>query len=572
MKPKLLIRACVARAGDQADVRAFRRLDRAHAPVVRIVHVAHLEAGAVAMQTARPERRQAALVRQLAERVRLVHELAELAAAEERLDDRRHGAGVHQVRRAERLLLVGQVHALLDDARHAAEAHRELVGQQLTHRADATIAEMVDVVDLALTQEQADHLVRDRQEVGRRQRRALRVDVQRQAPVHLVAAHLGQVVALLVEEQALEQGLGDFLVRGIARAQQAVEATQRLVLGAAGVLAQRVEDQAGLVQGDLAGRHQLEFLHAAVQDRLAQQRVDDRTGLGERLFFAVARQVAGQDAALERLLELLVLLGARLRELDRLDLVEEGDDLLVRMETQRAQQHGGRLLALAVDMHVQQVVDVGGELDPRTAVRDDARPEQPAAVRVRLVAEEHARRTVQLRDDHALGTVDEEGALVRDHRQFTQVDFLLLDVADHHLARAALVLLLDHQPQLHLQRYAERQAAFLALVDAVFRLAGLEADVLHDQVAARALDGEDRLEDAFDAPHVALFLLRPDLQELVVRVQLDGQQVRHRLVVQDLGVVEASGELIDGGFSHWATSSEEGTAPPRSAFGPGLPF
>ena len=30
------------------------------------------------------------------------------------------------------------------------------------------------------------------------------VDVQAQAAVHLVAAHLGQVVALLVEEEALE--------------------------------------------------------------------------------------------------------------------------------------------------------------------------------------------------------------------------------------------------------------------------------------------------------------------------------------------------------------------------------
>ena len=38
---------------DQADVRAFRRLDRADAAVVRGVDVAHLEAGALAVQTAR---------------------------------------------------------------------------------------------------------------------------------------------------------------------------------------------------------------------------------------------------------------------------------------------------------------------------------------------------------------------------------------------------------------------------------------------------------------------------------------------------------------------------------------
>ena len=50
---------------DQADVRSLGRLDRADPAVVRRVHVAHLEAGALARQPARPERRQAALVRDL---------------------------------------------------------------------------------------------------------------------------------------------------------------------------------------------------------------------------------------------------------------------------------------------------------------------------------------------------------------------------------------------------------------------------------------------------------------------------------------------------------------------------
>ena len=48
---------------DQADVRTFRRLDRAHAAVVARVHVSHLEPGALTRQTARPEGREATLVR-----------------------------------------------------------------------------------------------------------------------------------------------------------------------------------------------------------------------------------------------------------------------------------------------------------------------------------------------------------------------------------------------------------------------------------------------------------------------------------------------------------------------------
>ncbi len=65
-------------AVDQADVGAFGRLDRADPAVVGRMHVAHLEAGALAGQAARAERRQAPLVGDLRERVGLIHELREL--------------------------------------------------------------------------------------------------------------------------------------------------------------------------------------------------------------------------------------------------------------------------------------------------------------------------------------------------------------------------------------------------------------------------------------------------------------------------------------------------------------
>ena len=78
-----------AEAADQTDVRAFRRLDRADAAVVRVVHVADVEARALAAQTAWAEGRERALVRQLGQRVGLIHELRELAGAEE-LADRGH--------------------------------------------------------------------------------------------------------------------------------------------------------------------------------------------------------------------------------------------------------------------------------------------------------------------------------------------------------------------------------------------------------------------------------------------------------------------------------------------------
>ena len=71
---------------DQTDVRTFRRLDRADAAVMGRMHVTHFEPGALARQAARTEGREAALMGDLGERIRLIHELRELAGAEELLD------------------------------------------------------------------------------------------------------------------------------------------------------------------------------------------------------------------------------------------------------------------------------------------------------------------------------------------------------------------------------------------------------------------------------------------------------------------------------------------------------
>ena len=78
-----------AQRSDEADVRAFGRLDGADAAVVRNVHVAHLEAGTLAVQTARPKGRKPALMHQHRQRVGLVNHLREFAAAEEEVDGRR---------------------------------------------------------------------------------------------------------------------------------------------------------------------------------------------------------------------------------------------------------------------------------------------------------------------------------------------------------------------------------------------------------------------------------------------------------------------------------------------------
>ena len=149
---------------DQADIRPFRRLDRTDAAVMGRVHVAHLEAGALARQTARAKRRETPLVRDLRQRIGLVHELRELRRAEELAHRGRRRLGVDQVLRHHGVD-IDRRHALLDGALHAQQADAILIFHQLADRAHAAVAEMVDVVDLALAVAQVDQRADHRDDV-----------------------------------------------------------------------------------------------------------------------------------------------------------------------------------------------------------------------------------------------------------------------------------------------------------------------------------------------------------------------------------------------------------------------
>ena len=152
-----------------------------------------------------------------------------------------------------------------------------------------------------------------------------------------------------------------------------------------------------------------------------------RTSRGLRVADVAGRALAGEQVVLDRLRVLL----ARLEE-DGLGVVVVVEQLLGRV-AERAQQHRRVQLAAAIDADVEQVLGVELEVEPRAAVRDDARAVEQLARRVGLalvVIEEDARAAVQLADDDALGAVDDEGAVVGHQRDLAEVDLLLLDVAD----------------------------------------------------------------------------------------------------------------------------------------------
>ena len=201
--------------------------------------VAHLEAGALARQTAGPEGRQTTLVRHFRERVGLVHELRQLRRPEELANRGHDRLRVDQVvRHGGRHFLVDR-HLLLDRALHADQPDAELVLQQLADRAHAAVAEVIDVVDVRRVLAQLEQVLDDLVEVLRVQDLLVERRVQLQLGVQLEPADAREVVLLRVEEHVLEEVPRAVERRRIARPEAAVDLDQRLFVGVDRILLQR---------------------------------------------------------------------------------------------------------------------------------------------------------------------------------------------------------------------------------------------------------------------------------------------------------------------------------------------
>ena len=460
---------------DEADVGALGRLNGAHAPVVGRVDVTHLEAGALARQAAGAERREASLVGQARERVVLVHELGQLRGAEELLHRGDHRPDVDEGLRGDGLDVLGR-HALAHDALHARQPDTHLVLNQLAHRADAAVGEVVLVVDavgrLAVghVQGQVQHVAGRGQDlrgaehalVGRgllhvdAEEVVQPVDLGTELAVELVPPDPGQVVALGVEEGVLEVDVGGLGRQRLAGTGPLVDLEQRLFA--------RRREVALLLPLPL---EEVEVPHEAVQEGLvavaqgAQEHEEGEAAL------------AGDAAA--------------------------GGDVLARLR-------------------------LNVELDPLTAVRVDGPGEHGLGVAPGL--EDDARRADQLAHHHALGAVDDERAAVGHHREVPHEDRLLLDLAGGGVEEAG-----PHEDG--------RRVGHVLLLALLHRELGRRAQVgvgrveleLEAQLAGEVLDRAD----------VGEGLGQPLVEEPLERVALNGDQVRERQGLVDVGERNAFG-------------------------------
>ncbi len=508
-KEAVLIHAGIDRqAGNQADVRAFRGLDRADSPVVRDVHIADLEAGALAVQAAGPEGRQPPLVREHRERVRLVDDLGEFAAAEEVLDRRRNALRVDQAPRRH-VLHVLQAHPLLDGAAELEEPLAQLVGGQLVDRPQPAVAEMVDVVDL-----RGARLGAERQQVAHRGDQIVGAEghflfghAQAELAIDAKPPHPAEPVAIRIVELLVEQGLGLLQLRRIAGAEPLVNPQQRLLVAGCRVVGQRVEQQ--LVPLVVHHRDRLQsgradLLGDVLGDLLAAFDDDFAGPLAVRRIDHVANGQLAFD-----------LRGAPpVDDPLRLGLVEglENRRVVAVRRVHRAEQRHRRELSALVDADREALLPRDVQLDPAAPFGDHAAAMQLALAGLHLGDEVDSRAAVQLADDDPFGAVDDELAAAEHDRDVAEVD-LLLD---------RLVL---RQAEPDLERAAVRQTELAAFVGLVARLAEFVAEILQPERLVVALDREDLPQHALQPLVLPLRPVRLVLEELGVALGLDRSQI-----------------------------------------------
>ena len=217
---------------------------------------------------------------------------------------------------------------------------------------------------------------------------------------------------------------------------------------------------------------------------------------------------------------------------------------------QRLEQDTDRHLATAVDTEEQDVLGVEFEIQPGAAIGNHARREQQLARAVCLAAvvlEEHAGRTVQLRDDDPLGTVDDERSGGSHERDLAHVDFLLLHFLDGGFTGLAI-----EQDQAHLgaQGRCEGQPALLAFAHVEGGFAQHVADEFQPGHLVMADDGKNRGECGLQPFFLALQRCGIRLQEGTIGLELSCQQERNGLHVLALGEALADALLFGERVGH----------------------
>ncbi len=190
------------------------------------VYVSNFKACALTGQTARAKCRDTTFVRNLRQRVVLIHKLRELAGAEELFHRRRNRLGVDHVLRHQGIQ-IAQRETLFHRTLYTHQANAELVFRHFAYGTDTTVAEVVDIIHFTDAVTDTDELLHHFDDVVVAQDTGTFNAVAQQRTVELHAAYRRKVVAVFGEEQVFEEAFSRFASRRLTRAHHAVDFYQR---------------------------------------------------------------------------------------------------------------------------------------------------------------------------------------------------------------------------------------------------------------------------------------------------------------------------------------------------------
>ena len=224
-------------------------------------------------------------MRDLRQRVGLVHELRQLRRSEKFADRSHHRLGVDQVVRHGRGHFLVHGHLFLDRPLHADQADAELVFEQFANRAHPAVAQVIDVVHRADVLAQLQQVTNGAVEIFRLERAVVElrgVLVLEQLDVELQPAHPREIVLAGIEEHAVEQGGRRVQRRRIAGTQLAIDLDQRFLRRLHRIALQSLADDRAYVVA--LGEEQIDFDHAGLED--LRNLVGGQLGVGFEQNFA----------------------------------------------------------------------------------------------------------------------------------------------------------------------------------------------------------------------------------------------------------------------------------------------
>ena len=460
-------------------------------------------------------------MRDLGERVDLIHELGELGTREEVTDDGRQRLRVDQLLRGDRVnALVIHRHALTHKTLGAAEADAALIGEQLADSAYATGTQVIDVIDDAHAALQANEIFRRGYDVAGLQDALLELDLQTELLVDLVTTNAAEVVTLGIKEEALEQGFRVRCSRRLAGTKAFVDFLEGFFFVAGRIFFQRT-DEGTFVHGRInnAQRRDVVFLERTY-DRLRQglkraSEHDPLLGIDRVLY----KDERGNIFEIESL-----------GDLEILNVVKKIQQIDVRAITNSSKERCDQELAAAaaaIEINVKQIVIIELHFEPRAAVGNDAERMERLTVRMRGNFERDTRRTVELRNHHALGTVNDEGTTLGHHGDFAHVNILVLN--EVFFAEA----------ELHIERHGISNPLPEALQLVALGVTKIIGNVLERQALVVAKNRKHLTENGLKALRLALLFGNALLQKVQIGRNLNLDEVRRLDDFAELAEVNA---------------------------------